>query len=351
MGAVDVAAPAMNKCALILLTVVAGACAQCDPLPNGDSCDGQENQRFADPEDCSSYYVCEAGCAKKMKCERDFLFDTLHEYCTYPLGVDCGGRPCEDPVHCITTTAPPSTTPDCGHVIDCADLGNEGEEGYYADPYNCRKYWHCYAGRSEHVMCDGDLVFDVFNIWCDYPDRVDCGDRPICDECDNNCYTMSPKPPTTPDCGHLLDCTDLADGWYADPYNCKKYWHCVKGAGVHYMCDDDLYYNEDKIQCDYADRVDCGDRPDCDACDENCVTPTTPPPDCGHIMDCSNKPDGWYADPYNCRKYWHCDHGEGQHHMCEKNYLYDPVHVWCDYPERVNCGSRPVCDECDRNCS
>merc|ERR1712180_523410 len=176
-----------------------------------------------------------------------------------------------DPVHCITTTAPPSTTPDCGHVIDCADLGNEGEEGYYADPYNCRKYWHCYAGRSEHVMCDGDLVFDVFNIWCDYPDRVDCGDRPICDECDNNCYTMSPKPPTTPDCGHLLDC--------------------------------------------------------------------------------SNKPDGWYADPYNCRKFWHCDHGEGQHHMCEKNYLYDPVHVWCDYPERVNCGGRPVCDECDNNCS
>ena len=29
--------------------------------------------------------------------------------------------------------------------------------------------------------------FDVDHKWCDWPERVDCGDRPICDENDENC--------------------------------------------------------------------------------------------------------------------------------------------------------------------
>ena len=30
---------------------------------------------------------------------------------------------------------------------------------------------------------------------------------------------------TTPDCGHVMDCTNMTSGWYADPFNCRKYWH------------------------------------------------------------------------------------------------------------------------------
>jgi len=342
----------MLKVLLPLLSVVGMTRAQCDLLPDGTSCDGLDSKQFADPDDCSSYFECQNGCAVNLKCERDFLFDTVHNYCSYPLGVDCGARPCVDPTHCITTTAAPSTTPDCGHVMDCeTDFGNGGEEGYYADPYNCRKYWHCYAGRSEHVLCEDGLVFDENNIWCDYPERVNCGDRPTCDECDEQCHTNTPAPPTTPDCGHVMDCTNMADGWYPDPYNCRKYWHCTKESGVHYMCEDNLYYSPENEWCDFPDRVTCGDRPVCDSCDENCVEPPTPTPDCGHQLDCTTRPDGWYADPWNCRKYWHCDHGVGSHYMCDDNQLFDAIHVWCDWSDRVSCGNRPVCDVCDENCT
>lgn len=339
----------MNLSALALLCLVAGAVSQCPTLPNGDSCEGQDGSQFPDPEDCSSYYSCEAGCAQHHKCEKNFLYDTLHQWCSYPLGVDCGDRPCSDPTHCLTTTPMPSTTPDCGHVADCKDFGNGGEEGYYADPYNCRKYWHCYAGRSEHVICDDGLMFDEVNIWCDYPERVDCGSRPVCDDCDNNCVSPSPRPSTTPDCGHLLDCTDLEDGWYEDQYNCRKYWHCTKGKGVHYTCENDLLYDPVNTWCDHPDRVDCGSRPVCGACDEDCVT-VTQPTDCGHLLDCTGKVDGYHPDPYNCRKYWHCDHGRGTHYMCDNNLVYDVGHIWCDYQNRVDCGGRPICDECDQNC-
>ena len=67
-------------------------------------------------------------------------------------------------------------------------------------------------------------------------------------------------------------------------------------------------------------------------------------------LDCSNKPDGWYADPYSCVKYWNCIGGKATHHICDEGLFYEPVKVQCDYEDRVNCGNRPHCNECDDNC-
>ena len=43
------------------------------------------------------------------------------------------------------------------------------------------------------------LMYDPNNNWCDWPNRVQCGDRPICDEFDENCqnpqpHSSTPKP-------------------------------------------------------------------------------------------------------------------------------------------------------------
>ena len=239
-----------------------------------------------------------------------------------------------------------TTTPDCGHVMDCTNMTS----GWYADPFNCRKYWHCLNGSGDHLICRDNLLFNDIDVQCDYPDRVDCGDRPICDDCDENCEQASTPAPTSPDCGHVMDCSNMTNGWYPDPYNCRKYWHCADGEGEHYTCKDDMLFDPDHVWCDTTDRVDCGERPICDDCDENCEFQPTAPPDCDHPLDCTGLRDGWYADPYNCRKYWHCEAGKGQHFMCQLNYLFDSTNVWCDFPDRVKCGDRPICDECDNNC-
>merc|ERR1712045_390907 len=63
-----------------------------------------------DPGDCTSYILCVGGCAIKMKCQDNFLFDTTVDYCNFPELVSCGERPCEDEEHCQFTTSSTTTT-------------------------------------------------------------------------------------------------------------------------------------------------------------------------------------------------------------------------------------------------
>merc|ERR1712059_202160 len=175
---------------------------------------------------------------------------------------------------------------------------------------------------------------DIYN-WCTYRSDVDCGSRP----CNSpaNCATK-PPPTTTPatvDCGHYLNCTDMSSGYYADPYNCRKYWHCDRVGSKHMICPNDPDTGEPEMfdmvwmGCNFGYLTDCGERPICDECDQDCVTPPPTTVDCGHTLDCSTRPDGWYADPYNCRKYWHCAGKVGQHFMCDAQLEYNPALVQC----------------------
>jgi len=117
--------------------------------------------------------------------------------------------------------------------------------------------------------------------------------------------------------------------------------------------------------CNFPNLVDCGDRPICGDCDEDCCVGANcgggggEPADCNnsgddHTFDCSTRPLGWYADPYNCRKYYHCEQNYGttkHHYLCgTAGTVYNQVTVACDWDDRVDCGSRPICDDCDLNC-
>lgn len=362
----------MKLAALLVLPSLAAALRlDCDTtMPSGKECTADNNlYTEADPEACSRYYECEDSCAAHQQCQpsEDGLprvYDEVFEWCEYTDSIDCGSRPCTDEVACATTTerSTQSTTTDCGHQFDCDAAGN----GWFADPYNCRKYWHCYKGAGEHYLCPDadDGTPEVFNPsfeGCDFQGNVDCGERPICDECDNNCGTTTSDGPTQGDCGHQMDCTDMEDGWYADEFNCRKYWHCSAGKGQHMMCRDDLQFNPENVQCDFDDRVCCGDRQICDNCDESCVDDDKPDtcegggadcgPDSHHPPDqCEGKPDGWYPDKFNCSKYWHCSAEKGTHFLCGTGLVYEYTKVQCDFPDRVKCGDRPICDNCDENC-
>ena len=56
------------------------------------------------------------------------------------------------------------------------------------------------------------LYYRQSNIQCDYPARVDCGDRPVCDNNDENCHdwhitttTKRPSPCDGIECDHGND--------------------------------------------------------------------------------------------------------------------------------------------------
>ena len=343
---------------------------QCEnEMPSGACCSPDGFFTEEDSQACSFYYDCVEGTVTHKQCEPlpdglPRVYDTSMDWCAYRDEVDCGSRPCNDEAMCATQPpkTTPTTSPDCGTVADCKELG----DGYFPDPFNCRKYWHCFKGEGEHQICPNDPatgtpeVYDLVYGGCNFQEYTDCGERPVCDECDNNCEAGHT---TTEDCGHFMDCTDKKDGWYADDFNCRKYWHCSGGHGSHMMCDTkdgkELLYNPDLIQCDFPERVTCGDREVCDECDKNChendCKECHNDADCGpadhHPADiCVGKRDGWYPDEFNCAKYWHCDAERGTHFLCANGLVYEPSKVQCDWPDRVNCGSRPSCDQCDENC-
>merc|ERR1712010_450386 len=193
-----------------------GVLAQCDAeLPSHNPCAQEDFFVEADPEACSLFYECSEGCVSHKQCQphEDGLprvFDDVFGWCGLTQEVDCGTRPCEDPVSCATqpTRTTVTTTEDCGHPFDCS--GN----GFFPDPFNCRKYWQCYGGGlGEHFLCPDDPetgepeVFDLVFDGCNYQALTDCGDRPICGVCDEDCEpgkttpaSCSDKPP--------LDCSE-----------------------------------------------------------------------------------------------------------------------------------------------
>ena len=71
-------------------------------------------------------------------------------------------------------------------------------------------------------------LYDPTHIWCDYPNKVDCGDRPICDENDENCNAAPTTDPTAPTKAPFV-CPEPS-GYFADPNNCMKYYHCYDGV-------------------------------------------------------------------------------------------------------------------------
>ncbi len=61
------------------------------------------------------------------------------------------------------------------------------ENGFYENPDNCRKYYECEFEQTFIEICPGDELY-AGDAVCDIPERVDCGDRPVCDDNNENCY-------------------------------------------------------------------------------------------------------------------------------------------------------------------
>merc|ERR1719184_326145 len=235
----------------MLSTVVSLAAGQCDEtFPDGTPCGAEDFSSQPDPLACWKYYECDAGCVKHLTCEENYKYDIDFEWCTFPRDVECGDRPCDDPVHCPEDLTTTTEVPDCSppdQIIDCR--ADEYGPGYYPDEYNCRKFWHCFKGEShgEHIMCPQETdkpeatMFDTAFMGCNFPEQTNCGGRPICDECNTVCVSTPTNPPDCiPDDEHIK-CEDLGPGWFPDEFNCRGFWHCFSDESEpeHRFCPQD----------------------------------------------------------------------------------------------------------------
>ncbi len=81
--------------------------------------------------------------------------------------------------------------------------------------------------------------------WCDFPENVDCGDRPICDEDDDNCGDVAP--------GGCDGVPCSADG-YVEEGPCERcVCQCEDGDPEELCCTDGLFWNPDDNACTSPD--------------------------------------------------------------------------------------------------
>merc|ERR1712013_353788 len=77
-------------------------------------------------------------------------------------------------------------------------MGHCPGEGLYPDLDNCQCYWNCAHHVAFHTCCGVGTLYDAVNMDCDYPDHVDCGDRPLPGSTRPPSTTKSTTTSTTP---------------------------------------------------------------------------------------------------------------------------------------------------------
>jgi len=189
-------------------------------MPAGDvdcgerDCDGQPCEvadftcpqptgLFPDPDNCIMYQDCKDGSAMRETCPLDadgvqMWFDAASGQCGEQTVEACAGVPvcdvydgnCHDAEDFFVT---PTPEPDFKCPVST---------GWFEDPANCIKYYRCDSYVADRRTCEMSGTTQLHwlqeKTWCDYPSNVDCGDRPVCDEDDENCVggnvTDSPGP-------------------------------------------------------------------------------------------------------------------------------------------------------------
>ncbi len=81
------------------------------------------------------------------------------------------------------------------------------------------------------------MYYDEVNVWCEEPAKVDCGERPVCDQNDQNCFTPT-APPTVPPSD--FNCPQ-PDGYFPDPENCIYFYQCVGDMAYRQLCQEREY--------------------------------------------------------------------------------------------------------------
>merc|ERR1712121_255922 len=117
------------------------------------------------------------------------------------------------------------------------------------------------------------MMYDLRYKGCNYDYLTDCGSRPVCDECNDNCGASNPQTtsePTDTPCGHEFDCHGKPNGNYTDPYSCERFIVCEGGYAFPEYCPPGLFYDPVLNQCGWEWEVPCGSRPPCDECMGEC---------------------------------------------------------------------------------
>ncbi len=155
--------------------------------------------------------------------------------------MDCGDRECDND-ECISNV--PTEAP---LNFVCPE-----SNGYFPDESDCAQFIVCENDAATQKICpvgdDGaQWLYKAESEWCDYPENVDCQERPICDD-DGNCVTDEPDFCLSAG----IDCSD-GDGYHEEEPCGQCACYCSGGnlTGDEVCCDGDLVWNPALNVCDW----------------------------------------------------------------------------------------------------
>ncbi|XP_038222147.1 chondroitin proteoglycan-2-like [Zerene cesonia] len=236
-------------------------------------------------------------------------------------------------------------------------------------------FYQCFHGDLVEHKCAHDLYFSVEKQQCDYQYNVDCSDRHIPEPEDGDTGSNCDPSEAPKICER-----DHSDGVLIAHEKCNAYYKCENGKPLTVYCPSNQLYNQYTEQCDWAEKVSCGNRqvPDKES-DTNCnCKPGEAPSICakegsdGVLIahknggndnggndnndngSCNCNPseapsicqrigsEGVLIAHEICNQFYTCDHGVPVTQICPESLLYNPHKEYCDWPHNVKCGDRVI---------
>uniref|UniRef100_A0A8D8W031 Chitin-binding type-2 domain-containing protein n=1 Tax=Cacopsylla melanoneura TaxID=428564 RepID=A0A8D8W031_9HEMI len=203
--------------------------------------------------------------------------------------------------------------PSAGSTDQCPE-----PNGYFADAYQCDKYYECKDGKIKEKLCPDGMVFNDYSSQqekCDLPFNLDCSQRS---------ELQKPQP--------SLHCP-RQNGYFAheDAAVCDKFYFCVDGKFNMIVCPSGLVYNEKTGICTWPDEAKKSGCSSQDVFNFSCPKVTT------EIGQTHPR----YANPDDCQFFYVCINGETpRRNGCKMGQVFNEASKNCDWPRNV-----PECAE------
>lgn len=196
---------------------------------NSTFCIGKPDGPYAHEEYCNVYHVCESGTDNIRQCPNQLFWDSELKKCDWSGNVECSGR--------TLVTLSTDTTLFC----------MERKDDIYGDPTYCNVYHNCLSGVDFKTKCPDNLVWNETKKDCDWSDSTQCVTGSYFKEGESDKKTF---------------CSDKPNGKYPHELHCNRYYVCQNSKDIVFTCQNNLRYNEEKEECDWAVNVDCKGKAD-----------------------------------------------------------------------------------------
>ncbi|RVE51508.1 hypothetical protein evm_003909 [Chilo suppressalis] len=244
-----------------------------DPSLAANICSAEDsNDVLVAHENCNQFYICANGKPVPQSCPGNLVFNPSTDRCDWSKCVDCGDRAVPGDENEGTDNNNECDKSSSGAGNDDISLAAkicsaEDSNDVLVAHENCNQFYICANGKPVPQSCPSNLLFNPRTDRCDWSKCVDCGDRAIPadenEETDNNNECAMPvnrAANNDPRQASTICLTENSEGVLVAHENCNQFYICNHSKPVVVDCPPSLLFNPYSDKCDWSHCVECGQR-------------------------------------------------------------------------------------------